>query len=40
MMRLSTKLWGGLVVGVLVVGLPGGMMGLDEGAIAPNSVKI
>jgi hypothetical protein len=40
MMRLSTKLWGGLVVGVLVVGLPGGLMGLDGGAIAPDSVKI
>ncbi len=33
-MRLSTTLWGGLVVGVLRVGLPGGVVGLDGGAIA------
>ncbi|WP_281248396.1 hypothetical protein [Spirulina major] len=34
MMRLSAKLWGGLVAGVLLVGLPGGVMGLDGSAIA------
>ncbi len=34
MMRLSTKLWSGLVVGVLLIGLLGGVVGLDGGAIA------
>jgi CHAT domain-containing protein/lipopolysaccharide biosynthesis regulator YciM len=33
-MRVSTKVWSGLVAGVLVVGLPGGVMGLDGGAVA------
>ncbi len=33
-MRLSTTLWGGLVAGVLLVGLPGGVTGLDGGAVA------
>ncbi|MDB9501646.1 tetratricopeptide repeat protein [Spirulina major CS-329] len=33
-MRLSTKVWGSLIAPLLIFGLPGGVTGLDGGAVA------